>query len=486
MKKVLLIVVMLLLAVPAMAAITISAVKEGTPVAGPNDQQIQTIRIEYAIDGCDVRAFGLDINCAAGVSFWNVRDFNVGESNGAATGGKSGYGIFPSRFRDFVNPVGPNEPNWKNTNYLPLVAWNEPGSTSTGYGFPKMIVEMGTLFLGDANKPALTGTLFRFDVNSEHSCGDNILAISLDTLRGGVVDANAYSVSAAGITFNGTTITWKSCCSTPANEVGQPKATAEGVWTTAGYTNLQGTAVVGCPVGNILTNDQNCIALTDPLKYTYSVAIAAPASCTVPATDADGNYAVSWAAVTGATSYKLESSAPASGTTIFPLWVQIYSGTATTYTEKVGGGTWSYRVTANNACSSSTATAGGNTCVVANCLIGGVAGTSENSDWVKWRYPACWCYSRQCRGDINGKTTGTPVASNDLTLFTAAFGKNNALLAAVPNGLCADLNHKATGTRVASNDLTVFTTYFGKATASVPLCNVAPLTTGPYNYFTTP
>jgi len=119
-------------------------------------------------------------------------------------------------------------------------------------------------------------------------------------------------------------------------------------------------------------------------------------------------------------------------------------------------------------------------------LIGGTAGTAENPDWMKWRYPACWSYNRQCRGDINGKTTGTPVASNDFTLFTAAYGKSQAQLILVPNGICSDLNHKNTGTRVASNDFTVFTTYYGKAAGSVPLCNAAPLTTGPYNYFTTP
>jgi hypothetical protein len=210
-----------------------------------------------------------------------------------------------------------------------------------------------------------------------------------------------------------------------------------------------------------------------------------PGSITVPATSANGAYNITWTASTGATSYQLESSAPASGTTVFPTWVQIYSGTALTFAERVGGGTWSYRVKAT-ACGSSAYRTGSNNCVVTNSLVGGNAGASENSDWVKWRYPACWSYSRQCRGDMNGKKTVTYVAANDFTAFTAAFGKTNAQLALIPNGICGDLNHKNTVTRVAANDFTIFTTYFGKVDASVPLCSAAPVITGPYNYWTVP
>ena len=133
----------------------------------------------------------------------------------------------------------------------------------------------------------------------------------------------------------------------------------------------------------------------------------APATITVPAADGDGKYIVSWAASARATSYQLESSAPASGTTIYPLWVQVYSGTATSYAEKVGGGTWDYRVKAANACGCSAWTTGGNSCVVSDCLIGGIVCASEYSDWIDMALSCLLVLSRQCRGDANGKKVGT-------------------------------------------------------------------------------
>jgi hypothetical protein len=58
--------------------------------------------------------------------------------------------------------------------------------------------------------------------------------------------------------------------------------------------------------------------------------------------------------------------------------------------------------------------------------------------------PDCWCYRRQCRGDIDGITTGPfAVAIPDLTLFKLAFNQ-----------------------------------------VVVPQCDAAPVITGPYNFWT--
>jgi hypothetical protein len=121
-----------------------------------------------------------------------------------------------------------------------------------------------------------------------------------------------------------------------------------------------------------------------------------------------------------------------------------------------------------------------------DCLVGGAVNPTEKTEWIAWGKPGCWCYARQCRGDINGKlTAGKWVQAADLTAFRAAFGKTDAELAAIPNGICSDLNHKATaGKRVQAADLTIFRTYFGQAV--VPLCNEAPIITGPYNFWITP
>lgn len=104
------------------------------------------------------------------------------------------------------------------------------------------------------------------------------------------------------------------------------------------------------------------------------------------------------------------------------------------------------------------------------------AAGAKYTTWLAWDYPECWCYKKQCNGDLNGASFwGRPVANNDLSLFKLAFGKTDAELrnvseAGVP-GICADLNYAAFwGRRVANNDLGTFKTYFGDAEATVPIC----------------
>jgi hypothetical protein len=122
------------------------------------------------------------------------------------------------------------------------------------------------------------------------------------------------------------------------------------------------------------------------------------------------------------------------------------------------------------------------------CLISGIAHASEYADWVAWGRPNCWCYQYQCRGDINGKKNlGLRVQLLDFQALAAAYSKTDAQLAAIPNGICADLNHKKNlGFRVQLLDFQEIAKYYGKADAQVPSCDAAPLTTGPYNYWTLP
>ncbi len=220
----------------------------------------------------------------------------------------------------------------------------------------------------------------------------------------------------------------------------------------------------------------------------------APASITVPPlSDPNSRYTVSWTPSAGAISYQLESKSNYTPS-IPDGWVQVYCGPDTFYEEcKVGGGTWSYRVRATadvNLCTlcPSAWTYSQNDCNVSDCLIGGNAGPKEPNDWKEWRYPSCWCYEYQCRGDINGKkTTLWRVQSADLTLFRAAFFQKDPELAAIPNGICADLNHiKTTLWRVQSADLTIFRTYFFVKDPGVPSCDQEPIYTGPYNFWTSP
>jgi hypothetical protein len=112
----------------------------------------------------------------------------------------------------------------------------------------------------------------------------------------------------------------------------------------------------------------------------------------------------------------------------------------------------------------------------------------EYPDWFFLNKPDCWCYARQCRGNINGKKTGPYwVKLLHLQALSIAFNKTDAQLAAIPNGICADVNHKKTGPyRVQLLDLQEFSKYFNKVEAQVPVCDQAPLTTGPYNFWTVP
>jgi hypothetical protein len=99
------------------------------------------------------------------------------------------------------------------------------------------------------------------------------------------------------------------------------------------------------------------------------------------------------------------------------------------------------------------------------------ATAAEYLDWTNWNRPNCWCYKRQCRGDINGTKNIQWVQILDLNILKAAFGKTDAQLVLIPNGICADLNHKKNIQRVQILDLNILKNYFGKPEAQVPCCD---------------
>ena len=91
------------------------------------------------------------------------------------------------------------------------------------------------------------------------------------------------------------------------------------------------------------------------------------------------------------------------------------------------------------------------------------------AQWVIVGKPDCWCYSKQCRGDINGASfLSKPVTGADLIAFKASF--NQGVLPV--NGECSDLNHLAfLGKRVTGADLIIFKEYFNDSEAAVPECD---------------
>jgi hypothetical protein len=112
----------------------------------------------------------------------------------------------------------------------------------------------------------------------------------------------------------------------------------------------------------------------------------------------------------------------------------------------------------------------------------------EYDDWVEWNRPECWCYKKQCRGDINGASfLGKPISLADLTIFKAAFNQPDEVLRQNPELICADLNHGGfLGKRVTLSDLNILKGWFH--VMQIPCCDLDEdciLTTeDKYNFWT--
>jgi hypothetical protein len=189
MKRILLIVAMLLVATPALAAVTITATDQGSGM----------VRVSYTADA-NVRAFALDINVGGSMTIDAISDFNVGDTNG--------YGIFPGKFRDV--PINPVDPNWKDPNYNPVAPTSDPDANDTGLGGNYITVELGSL---GANLGLIrSGTLFRL-----HCTGGGSMTIKANATRGGVVLEDGSSVAAnlpVTITVNMCTVPTLTTCAT--------------------------------------------------------------------------------------------------------------------------------------------------------------------------------------------------------------------------------------------------------------------------------
>jgi hypothetical protein len=100
--------------------------------------------------------------------------------------------------------------------------------------------------------------------------------------------------------------------------------------------------------------------------------------------------------------------------------------------------------------------------------------SEDHPDYTEWQNvcePSCWCYPRQCYGDVDAaQEYGTYwVLLNDLNEFKDCFGLVG--IGCDHPCLCSDLAHDLEyGTyRVLLNDLDIFKTYFGNT--SVPCCD---------------
>jgi hypothetical protein len=449
MKKTLLIVAMLLLVTPVMATTTVKVlVNPADQFTASDGNKVQPVSIAYVSD-VNVRAFALDINIynnAGSPNFQNIRNFKTGESNAASPG----YGIFPSRFRDFIVVTGPN---WVDTNYNPTTAWNEPGTTdhNSGMGFPKMIVEMGALFVGDANKPPLSGTLFKFDVNAWGQTGTFHITVAADALRGGVVNKDGNTITAA---YEGNDVCFAPPVCTVPNVVNQTEATATANIVNAGFTLGTRTTTCSATIASGSVISTNPAAGVQPCGTAVAYVVSTGTClCTVP-------NVVSQAEATA---------------TVNIVNAGFTLGTRTT--------TCSNTIAAGSVISTSPAYTGTPiTCgtAVAYVVSTGSCDCFPSSDpnygqWCSVLKPTSWCNSnlRQCHGDADnaqekiGKSNYW-VGYNDLTVFLAGFQKTYTNPTACP-WIAADFDHQQekigkTNYRVGYNDLNIFLANFQKTT----------------------
>ena len=170
MKKMILVLAVLVLAVPALAGnVTITAVDEGSHV----------VRIGYVADA-NVSAFGLDITVDAGV-INAISDYNLGE----CTSSVKGFGICMGTIvidelgivTDDGTPVAPND---------------APGALD-GIDSNGLTFEAGALY-EDGNNPPLTGTLCRITVSED--CN---LCVAGNATRGNVVMEDATPANLTGV-----------------------------------------------------------------------------------------------------------------------------------------------------------------------------------------------------------------------------------------------------------------------------------------------
>jgi hypothetical protein len=104
----------------------------------------------------------------------------------------------------------------------------------------------------------------------------------------------------------------------------------------------------------------------------------------------------------------------------------------------------------------------------------------DYDEWLEVGEPICWCFSRQCHGDTDGKPQGKQqywVSTNDLEVLIAAWNKpfneiDGKTVDKVPL-ICADFDHKAQGTqnyRVSTDDLDILIANWNQANAPAADC----------------
>jgi hypothetical protein len=218
--------------------------------------------------------------------------------------------------------------------------------------------------------------------------------------------------------------------------------------------------------GGVVLENGDTFALDVNTLYTVAASLPGKATSPSPADSATGvirtGTSLTWVAGAGATSHDVYF-----GTAVSPPSIGNQTGTSYTPTgTMVQSKTYYWRIDEKNATGTTTGDIWRFT--VQECLKSTV---TEYSAWVAWGKPSCWCFQRQCRGDVNGGKSGYWVQLLDLNILKSAYQKSDTQLGTVTNGICADLNHSKSGYRVQLLDLNALKSYYQKNDTLTPVCN---------------
>lgn len=186
MKKLVAVLAILAVAVPAMAGTTVTAVVSGTPT-----NTGATFTVNYAYDGTGSfpRAFALDITTNLG-TITSVTAAKTGES----TSSSKGFGIFPGTIAidstGAVTSVG-----------TPVAPQSDlPSGTLAGLTTSGVTVELGSLYATSDAKPTNSGTILTIGITCASSTAARTATITIapNVARGGLVLEDATTAAVAG------------------------------------------------------------------------------------------------------------------------------------------------------------------------------------------------------------------------------------------------------------------------------------------------
>ncbi|MHC4571320.1 MAG: PASTA domain-containing protein [Planctomycetota bacterium] len=413
MKKITIVLAVLMLAAPAMAVVTLTATESGL---GEID-----ITAETSGEGTLPRAFALDIVVDSGQIITGISNYFVGE----CTSSGRGYGIFPASFNRTIDA---DDPCWGEPNYTPVADVNDlPGDTQGGLGTPGITIEMGSLYKG-ANSPPNPVTLCTISVS-----GSSCISLALNVGRGKIImeDGN----EPASVVLGGGTSCVVVC-------------TVPDVW-----VQYEGPACVAIIAAGFVCSStyefHDTVPLGKVIRQNPPPGTIAPCGSTIEITVSLGPCIVP--SVMGMTEAAATTAITGAG---FTVAVNYVAGTPLdeVVAQSPAGG----------------ATPGCGTAV--NIDVAGDCMKDTHPAYARWvakGKPDCWCYAKNCYGDIDGVTFGPfHVSATDKHYFVLALNQ----IVLPPNGICADLDRSDFGPfAVSTADKDIFTTYLNQIV--VPDCD---------------